>query len=685
MNDIDRMNKRYIFILNLLMGLFVLTACHERKAEGDLNRNHKERLEQLASDSVFSNPHLSDSLLRVARRLSRDSIDFYVNETMWARLYFAEVKYDSARLCLDRAERFVARCRPSKRIYGLRTLIANRKGLLYQYMSQGDSAVIYYRQAVNYCTASDNIERLPDIYINLADAYANQGDYPMQTACYRRGLWVSDSLRLPASSKYPFYSGLGLCYLRIKDFAQSQDYLQKADRFYAEMPLRDRFFLYNTFVNLYYYKEDYRTAWDYVGKALAMIDTRKVAMALEYHILLVNYAELAIKLNRELDTAQRYIRACADFFVKNRMESVMYHIETLQIALALRKNNLPEARRLIAHAKANPHPNPQWDWVTIRDTYLIDYYRQVKDYRQAFDYLEEKSAIDDSLRNTTRLSYIAELNMRYVQDTTRLNHRIIIEQQEGEIRVLHWEILAGGLVGALVLLLLVGYAFYMKRKRTMQYHKYLNEMSKLKMQNIRNCISPHFTFNVLNSEIQSHDSSAKGKHERLMQLTRLLRKSLELSGQIAVSLREELDFVTTYVHLVKECGSKEFEFTIHASPGIRFDDIKLPSMIIQIVVENAIKHGFTGDREGQVLTVDLQEERTGIAIDIVNNGEAYMPSAQPGGNGTGTGMKVIYQSLMIMNLKNKEKITFHIQSRAAEGERGTKVSIFIPYHFDYTL
>ena len=69
-------------------------------------------------------------------------------------------------------------------------------------------------------------------------------------------------------------------------------------------------------------------------------------------------------------------------------------------------------------------------------------------------------------------------------------------------------------------------------------------INTLRMENIRNRVSPHFIFNVLNREINSHSN---GYSENMRQLVKLMRRNLELTEHLCVTLDEELDFVHTYI------------------------------------------------------------------------------------------------------------------------------------------
>ena len=78
----------------------------------------------------------------------------------------------------------------------------------------------------------------------------------------------------------------------------------------------------------------------------------------------------------------------------------------------------------------------------------------------------------------------------------------------------------------------------------------------------------------------------------------------------------------------------------------------------------------------------IEEDSQGVHIHIHNNGHKYAPFA-PSNNkleSTGTGLRIIYQSIQLLNTHNKQKITFQILPGK---EEGTTISIFIPYQYSY--
>ena len=84
---------------------------------------------------------------------------------------------------------------------------------------------------------------------------------------------------------------------------------------------------------------------------------------------------------------------------------------------------------------------------------------------------------------------------------------------------------------------------YSKKKRALLLARNHRTVSTLRLENIRNRLSPHFIFNVLNREMAERNVEEK---QELSSLVKLMLRNLELAEQLCVTLAEELDFVKTY-------------------------------------------------------------------------------------------------------------------------------------------
>ena len=229
-----------------------------------------------------------------------------------------------------------------------------------------------------------------------------------------------------------------------------------------------------------------------------------------------------------------------------------------------------------------------------------------------------------------------------------------------------------------------GVIWYMRKKREFLRERFFRQINRVRMENLRSRISPHFTFNVLGREINQFKGSEEAKNH-LMELVKYLRRSLELTEKLSVSLQDELDFVCSYINLERERVGEGFTVTVTVEDGVDTGRVMVPSMIVQIPVENAIKHGLAGRDGEKELTVRVFREENGVCITVRDNGYGYFPQATSTARGTGTGLKVLYRTIQLLNTKNKsDKIRFDIANRN-DGQTGTFVSVYVPFRFSYDL
>lgn len=248
-----------------------------------------------------------------------------------------------------------------------------------------------------------------------------------------------------------------------------------------------------------------------------------------------------------------------------------------------------------------------------------------------------------------------------------------------------------------VLALVVFYRYKSLRHKH-QHREEMNRMMALKMENVRNRFSPHFVFNVLNIFISNLPKGVNVKPLRL--LIQVLRANLLTCDQVAVSLEDELQMVMSYSSLRHE--------TNPWLPMPRFDiakevDMKLmlPSMIIQIPVENALKHAFVGMEESgekPLLDVKIWVEDGMLRIDVIDNGcggaGALAGMGRKKANAaasTGTGLRILNSTIEMLNAGNARKLYFRMRSRTGEADDGSDrqkgmcVSIGVPCKYDYSV
>ncbi len=154
-----------------------------------------------------------------------------------------------------------------------------------------------------------------------------------------------------------------------------------------------------------------------------------------------------------------------------------------------------------------------------------------------------------------------------------------------------------------------------------------SQLNALKMQ-----IHPHFLFNTLNSISALMHEDVKAADKMVARLGDFLRMTLENSGEREVSLKQEMDFVGRYL----EIESVRFQDRLVVKMNIDPETLaaRVPNLILQPIVENAIKHGIS--RQTNVGSLIISSKRHGdrLQIRVEDSGPGLQPS-----NGNGKGSK----------------------------------------------
>ena len=666
-----------------LIGLLILWNC----SCVDRHRSHAlceqsliDSLEVRAQDSLFSNLPYSRSLLRNAMRQAQDSMSYYRLMGLYGKTFFISSDFDSILYYNRPVKEYDKRAAACPRWNDVLSDVYNIEGNVWMQLNQPDSAVAYYEKSYAYRLKGDKAHLLSDICMNLADAHLHRGELAHTASYYRRALFICDSLHLSEHSKFPVYCGLGQTYMDLRDFDLSNHYYELAGQFFDEMTVSEKWVYLNNRGNHYYYKKDYQEALVYMRQAAELIADYP-QMVFESNLSKVNLGDLYLLTNR-LDSAENNLNEGYRYFSEIKNNSAMHYIETLMIELSLKKGNIARAREMIARTASTGHVDA--NMLTIRNQYLQHYYEKAGDYRNAYEYLKRDYQLNDSIRSERIRTRVAELDMRYRQDTIVLRKEMQIQRQAGEVRVLKLSMYIWVLVCLLLVAGTVVIIWYMRKKREFLRERFFQQINRVRMENLRGRISPHFTFNVLGREINQFNGSEEVKNN-LMELVKYLRRSLELTEKLSVSLQDELDFVQSYIRLESGRVSEDFTVSVVVEEGLDAKSIMIPSMIVQIPVENAIKHGLAGKDDEKELTIRISREGKGVRIVICDNGRGYLPQVASSTRGTGTGLKVLYQTIQLLNTKNKnEKIHFNIDNRN-DGQTGTQVSVYIPFHFSYDL
>ena len=177
----------------------------------------------------------------------------------------------------------------------------------------------------------------------------------------------------------------------------------------------------------------------------------------------------------------------------------------------------------------------------------------------------------------------------------------------------------------------------------LRYQARLEETSRLqallteaRLDALRSQLNPHFLFNTLNAVSALAERDPRGVRTMIARLSNLLRYTLEESGEQEVPLTRELDLLSEYVELMQIRFQGKLNVAMHVDDSAR--DALVPSLILQPLVENAIKHGtgqLVGSAPGEI---EIRAERIAdqLRITVADNGPG--PSSRASIDGTGVGL-----------------------------------------------
>src|SRR5271167_2093493 len=171
-----------------------------------------------------------------------------------------------------------------------------------------------------------------------------------------------------------------------------------------------------------------------------------------------------------------------------------------------------------------------------------------------------------------------------------------------------------------------------------------------RMEALQNQINPHFLFNTLNSVSSLVRFDPDTARELIIKLATILRRLLS-SGDAFVPLREELEFIDNYLDIeVVRFGRDKLRIMKELEPASL--DVMVPSMLLQPLVENSIKHGLASKIEGG--SIFLRSRLTGsqLIIEVEDNGvgmgAANLLEKPSGLGGTGIGMANVAERLKVL-------------------------------------
>lgn len=243
------------------------------------------------------------------------------------------------------------------------------------------------------------------------------------------------------------------------------------------------------------------------------------------------------------------------------------------------------------------------------------------------------------------------------------------------------------IVAALVLITLASVMLtvilirYASRKKQ---HRFLEAQRKAELEQkvLRNMLNPHFMNNALNA-IQTFvtRNDQRKTLSYLAKFARLMRINLELLEQSTVSLEKELQNLELYLEFEVLRSDGKLVYEIRCEEALNQAKLKVPSLVLQPFVENAIWHGILPSQQKGMVSISISKKDKTLHIEIVDDGigleeankqKSTMPPAKPS-----RGLMLIQDRFALLN-QQKPGHSFSLVDNHVHGSRGTTVRITLP-------
>lgn len=662
---------RLILILLILVGIGACQAPSRQRlaadikyAEDSLRVGKTEAVKRMASQ------HLVEA---------NDSDTYYAWLTILNRVWYAEMNADSMESTSQRIYNYLSRHQQSPNI--VRSQIEaewyKARGVYYSAMlGKPDSAIVYTQKALQIADSIDSPKDFRLIALtNLAFYYKQLGQYDKSVDGYMQAMQLADSMEDSDVTKPILLLGISSVYTSMGDYERSEYWWDQTSRLLPNMSKSDQFIYYNDRGNDYYFQQDYEKARECFVKAASLVkdDENK---AWDYHTSLTNLGEVYVCLGKT-DSARIILQKADSFFRKVDLPVLLYYIETSKIKLDVQEGRTAQALNMLARTEiADPKiPAAKVQRLKVKEQLM----KLTGNYREAYETHQQMQAISDSLKSLNTSMQLSTRLSEYEHD------KLLLEQQHSLEKARTDRLLAWGLFVLMVLVAIVLASFFLLYRRRQRFNnlKTRQQIILMRMENTRNRITPHFIYNALNHEVLAQ---MEGREVDLNSLTQLLRRGVEQAGILQTTLAEELSFINYYVNIEGRQMGSDFHYFEEVGDDVDTHAVYLPSMIVQIFTENAIKHGLRPLKaekgRQRKLTVRATRKEQATMVEVIDNGKGLQSQNT---NRTMTGLLVVKQTIQLLNDNNVNKITFGIENYEHEGESGCRSWILLPDEYDYII
>jgi tetratricopeptide (TPR) repeat protein len=590
----------------------------------------------------------------------------------------------------------------------------NKEGIdiVYYYLAYNALAQSRFAESIEYTKKNYAIAKRkgdqPGIFSALNWMFAvhrQSGDYEKSFSFAREAY----DLALKANNKIWISTtlyGIAQLYTLIEDYPNALLYFRKVLAMDDEQTMAERV---KTDVDIWFKMEfaevfsrlgQFDSAWHYY-KIYKPAEDRKVYMRVywvstgecfylgkDYHRALQHF-QLALPEHRKLNDRNEIMRTLLDIgraqVALDKSKIALSSVrEGLDLAIQTNsKQYIRDGYQLLSTACDRLHQPDSANfyfrkYIIMKDAVLNDQTRAKFD---AYSY-EQKIAL---------MSKEKEIADQWLQ----------IQQQRLEQQALHKRMLIGAMIGIMLLGVIVVFIIMFKRRhekerlahelaiQKLESEKikadFERQSAELKMESLRTQMNPHFIFNSLGSInlfiLKNNKAQAS---EYLSKFSKLVRLILQNSHESFVPLESELEGLRLYLELESLRFEERFDYNILVDDDIETTVLRVPPLVIQPFVENAIWHGLMHKQERGYLDISLYQNENILFCKITDNGIGRKKAAELKSKSSlmhkSMGMRITTERLSLIKGSNNSCVTIKDLVFPDGTAAGTEVLIKIPVY-----
>lgn len=550
-------------------------------------------------------------------------------------------------------------------------------GDIYLQWKQYDLAVTNYRISLQSVKANE-------VKLKLAKAYWFNKNYQESISAYND----IESNELSNWQQVVLYEGLGDTYFSIKDYTNALKYykegLEVAQKYSIKPKIID---LNSKTAQTYEAIGQDGEAEAYFENSLNLASKEDKKRELEEKVKVADFKGTKQNFNDEIQLRKEAIENIKEIEKDSALgiESALtvqkqsYKIGNAYFLKKDYNNAITYLDKSIEEAKSKN------DLVVEKDATrkLSEVYSSAGDYNKALETYKEYTELVEALYVKKEQEIIQAA--RFSREIANKQSRITSLETDRQLSESKYQLTTErnkrqqlwiySLIGGLALLLVTAYFMF----NYIRQQRLANNLLALK--SLRSQMNPHFIFNALNSVndfIAKSDERTANKY--LTDFSFLMRSVLENSEEDFIPLEKEIELLERYTQLEHFRFQEKFDYSIEIDETIDVSSYKIPPMLLQPYIENAVWHGLRYKTEKGHLKISIQKKnKNEITISIIDDGIGRERSKQLKTENqkkhNSKGMSNIKKRVAILNNMYHDKVDVTIEDFQSDGDVGTQVVV----------